>query len=76
MSRFTLEEQRNVAKAFITTGPHQYQVKKAIYETLNNLVELRLEAEKGPAAVNSDRFAELLANVLGESPTIKSVSGS
>ena len=67
----TLEEQRNNLKDFVTNGPQQFSAKKAIFATLNTLIDLRLEVEKGPVGANNDRVAELLAAALGESPTLK-----
>ena len=67
----TLEEQRNNLKNFVTNGPQQFNTKRAIFATLNTLIDLRLEIEKGPTGYNEDRVAELLAAALGDSPTLK-----
>ena len=71
--KLTLEEQRDFLQRFVTNGPKEYQAKKVIFQTLNGLIALRRSLEGGPDTVNSDKFAEDLAAVLGESPTMQVV---
>ena len=71
-NKLTLEEQRDIFKNFVTSGPKEYYAKKAIFQTLNGLIALRKSVEGGPDNVNSDKFAEDLAAVLGDSPTMGS----
>lgn len=66
MSRkLTLEEQRDGLAKLTTNNPYQYEAKMRVTDTINKLIALREQIEKGPGNVDSDRFAEDLAAVLG-----------
>ena len=69
--RLTLEEQRDEISKLITSNSQQYAAKIAVLDTLNRLLSLRRQIEKGPGQLDDNRFAEDLAAVLGDSPTLK-----
>lgn len=70
-SNLTLEEQRDALQKFVTNNSKEFQAKRAIFQTLNGLIALRRSVEGNPEVVNTDKFAEDFAAVLGESPTLK-----
>jgi hypothetical protein len=69
--KLTLEEQHEGLRKMPISGMAQHELKITILATLTKLIALRKQIEQGPGQVDNDRFAEDLAAVLGDSPTLK-----